>query len=377
MKTAVQEILACCSTLPGDNHPALYRQLQQFLDNLANTAVLIQAAAREGMSGLLYKHLRKSGLLRRLPSELHKQIASDYYRTVGDNLRLLHDFQIVLDVLGRRKIPTMVLQGMALLDRYGDIGLRPMNDIDLWIMPADAARVAESLSVLGYKKDGLYSGSYRKGSTKLDLRSHLLWADRIDSRKYLLAVDQQEVFREGTGFQIDGCPARRLLPHDELVYLTMHAIKHFAACMIWLVDLRLVTSEWSEADWRQCLKRATQLGQAKTVSCALFLLRDLFGAGAANVRRCPAELPQLNSLQKYVLKQKRRSGALPEWAPLFLFETDGGTRNRLRYQIEHLFPRPEVLRQVFPAHRSGRCWPLYGMRFIQLYGKAIRSLTSR
>jgi hypothetical protein len=52
-------------------------------------------------------------------------------------------------------------------------------------------------------------------------------------------------------------------------------------------------------------------------------------------------------------------------------------KNRLQYQMENLLPRPDVLRQVFPTHHRSHCWLLYGMRFVQLYGKAIRTITSR
>ena len=157
----------------------------------------------------------------------------------------------------------------------------------------------------------------------------------------------------------------------------MHALKHFAGCLIWLVDLRLLTADWMEADWRQCQLRAENLGQPRIISCAVFLLRDLFGSSTVTSRFDPAGLPKLNSLQKYLLKTRKKSGALPQWAPLFLFETSGGLINRLTYQAEHIFPRPEVLRQVFPNHRSGGLWLLYSMRFLQLYGKAIRSLSGR
>lgn len=376
MTVDIQEILIHCSTTPGANNDR-NRCLQRLVEKLPHSNALLHSAVREGMTGLLYQHLRKAGLLNRIPEPLRDRVEIEYYKIAGDNLRLLYELKIVQKAMNRRDLPFRVLQGMALLDRYGDIGLRPMNDIDLWITAEDHTRVEDLLVQLEYHKDRLYPGSYRKGTTKLDLRTHLFWADRIRSRRHLLAVDQEEIFRDSAGFVIDDCPARRLMPYDEVIYLTMHAIKHFAACLIWLVDLRLVTSGWTDADWRQCLKRAAYLGQANIVSGALFLLRDLFGNTAAPINPDRSGMPVLSSLRKYLLKQRKKSGALAEWAPLFLFETDGGVKNRLHYQTEHLFPRPDVLRQVFPARRSGHRWLLYGMRFLQLYGKAIRSFTVR
>ena len=376
MNPQIQQILLHCSQLPENQHGYSRRQ-QQLIENLSQPADLLPAARREGVDGLLYRHLRQSGGLEQLSEPFRRQIEKYYYRIAADNLRLMTDAKAVLETLNRCGVPAVVLQGMALLDRYGDIGLRPMNDIDLWVMAADLPNADRSLTALGYCRDKLYPGSYRKGSTKLDLRTHLLWADRIHSRRYLLAASQESVFRDAVGFRIDGCEARRLMPYDEMIYLSMHAIKHFAACLIWLIDLRLITAEWTEAEWRQCLRRAAHLGQAHIIACVLYLLRDLFGTAAVGCRRNPDGLPSLSSLHKFLLKQRKKSGALPEWAPLLLFETNGGWKNRLLYQTENLFPRPAILGQVFPADRNANRWLLYGLRFLQLYGKAIRSLTTR
>ena len=372
----IRDILACCSVLPG-RHTGTHRRLQQLLNRRPDPKALLHTAVREGMGGLLYRHLQYADLLEGFNEPFRTLLESAYHRVAGDNLRLLHDFQMVVDALHHRKLPVVVLQGMALLDRYGDIGLRPMNDIDLWIRAGDYPRIDSLLAELGYRKDSLYPGSYRKDTTKLDLRSHLFWADRIRSRRYLLAVNQDEIFFNGKDFRMEGRPAQRLGPHDEVIYLTMHAIKHFAACLIWLVDLRLVTTGWTDQDWEQCRNRAAELGQPGITAIARFLLTDLFGPYGFSAPRRPASEPELNSLQKVLLKQRKKSGALAEWAPLFLFETGGRLKNRLEYQMENLLPRPDVLRQVFPAHRQSHCWLLYGMRFIQLYGKAIRTITSR
>ena len=376
MTANIRDILACCSVLPGQ-YKGTHRRLQQLLERLPEPKALLHTAIQEGMGGLLYQHLRQAGLLDRFDEPLRTFLESAYHRIAGDNLRLMHDFRMVLDALNRRELPVMVLQGMALLDRYGDIGLRPMNDIDLWIRARDYPRIDTLLAGLGYRKDSLYPGSYRKDSTKLDLRSHLFWADRIRSRRYLLAVDQEKIFSNGKGFRVEDRPAQRLGPHDEVIYLAMHCIKHFATCLIWLIDLRLITTGWTDQDWEQCLNRAVQLGQPNIASIAVFLLTDLFGPYGFSAPPGPAGEPKLNSLQKVILKRRKKSGALPEWAPLFLFETGGSLKNRLQYQMENLLPRPDVLRQVFPTHHRSHCWLLYGMRFLQLYGKAIRTITSR
>jgi hypothetical protein len=42
--------------------------------------------------------------------------------------------------------------------------------------------------------------------------------------------------------------------------------------------------------------------------------------------------------------------------------------------LENLFPRIEVLRQVFPTPPDLRPWQLYGRRALQLIGMLLRAL---
>jgi hypothetical protein len=59
---------------------------------------------------------------------------------------------------------------------------------------------------------------------------------------------------------------------------------------------------------------------------------------------------------------------------VFLFSSELGAVNRFRFLLENLFPRIEVLRQVFPTPPDLRPWQLYGRRALQLIGMLLRAL---
>ena len=61
-------------------------------------------------------------------------LESFYHQTLIANTRRLFDLKPLLKRLNEKKVPVVLLQGVALLPQiYPDIGLRPMGDIDLWV----------------------------------------------------------------------------------------------------------------------------------------------------------------------------------------------------------------------------------------------------
>ena len=368
----VRDILIC-SSYP-DSIPGCNAQLRRLMDHLPDKGLLLHSADLEGMTGLLYRKLRKTGLLSQLSGAERRQIESGYFKIAADNLRLSQDLKEVLLTLNQKKIRTAVLQGMSVLPLYKDIGLRPMNDIDIWILENDYPNADALLQHLGYKKDPLYPGSYRKGMTKFDVRTHFFWAERIGSRKSMLAVSQEKLFADLQITQLDDASMLTLNRYDQVVYLTLHAIKHYLACLIWLVDILRLTEAWQASDWHRCKERAEMIGQPKAVSYALFLKHYLFASADSGAFSMQPELMNLNTFERYLLRRRKKSGALPTWTPLYLFATGGKLTHRVVYIFETLFPRPEILRQVFPSLKDPRNWQLYCMRFFQLYGKAVRSI---
>lgn len=328
---------------------------------------LIRLAGREGMSGLLYKSLKKAGVLGFLGHGQMQHLQSFYYCTVQHNLQAVHDLKIILQHSNVKEIQVVLLQGIALLEKvYKDIGLRPLTDIDLWVLPEKRAAFDTLIQQLGYQPDAIYPGTFKKGLTIVDVNSHILWADRIKSRKRLLAKSQHAIHDEIDVFKFEGQPAGFLNEVDQVHYLCMHAFKHSVSRLVWLVDIKQLITGWQTAKWKALFERAAELGQENIVYDIIYLMDRLFHF------KPPADIESMavergvTWLERIILEKRLDGRSLPNWAPLLLFTAGKNFNTRVAFVFETLFPRPSVLRQIFSDRPDFRTWQLYIKRALQL-----------
>jgi len=373
MDIEYQILLAASDVQPGDN---LKEELSGLMGQEFDQGRLIDMAVREGVAGLLegvagllYKNLKKTGMLGYLRHQQIQQLQSAYYLTVRFNLKLIYDLKEVLQQLNKKNIKVVLLQGIVLLQQiYQDIGLRPLTDIDLWVLPETRDAVDEVLSGLGYEKDRLYPNIFKKGSTVIDLNTQILWADRIKSRQMLINEDQEALFQNCRIIDFEGQKAYSLSQPDLILYLSMHVIKHYADRLIWLVDLKNLLQDWQASDWELLVTRCKALGQESAVYYIMFLLTQLFDC------RSPIDVPdsldvkRLNRLERMILENRLNGRPLPVWSPMLLFTSGKGLLKKAALIFESLFPRPEILRQVFANFPDLKVWQLYLKRALQLVG---------
>jgi hypothetical protein len=361
MKDIEKKILDCCSDMNA-NADALRRLLSQDV----NTDHLIGVAVREGLAGFLYRGLLKSGTLEALQPQQRATLEAHYYQTARSNLRLIHAVKELLHEVKARQIKLVMIQGVDLLHTvYEDIGVRPMTDADLWVRKEDFPDVAKLLGRLGYSRDRIYPTTFRRGPETFDIHPHLLWANRIKARKRLLNMDEEEILAKTRTVLVEGEEVLCLNSYDQFVYLGLHSLKHRANRLMWMVDLKRLAARWREPEWKALKSRAEELGQEKTVSYILFLLRHLLGFRPSVKVEA---LPRLSRLEKKVLQQRIQGDALPPWGPAFLFSSGKGPMKALPLFFESLFPRPEILRQIFPERSEVKTSRLYLKRAVQLLG---------
>ena len=362
-----EQILACAGALIGDSRQL--DRLRRLMSCPVNGARLLEMAVQEGLAGLLYRGLEQSGTLERLGREHRKRLYSLYYLTLASNVTLIHELAGLLKLINQERIAVVLLQGIALLrDLYVDPGLRPTTDIDLWVLPADRPFIARILIGLGYGGDPLYPTTFRKGTTVIDLRTHLFWAERIQVRERLVPRAQEEIFHNTRIVHFQGQEVRTLGPYDQPTYLILHALKHGLERMIWLADIMGLVSGWAAADWEGFLRRAKELEQERAVSLALLLLVRVFGYQPTAPAKQFLERQQRSGLEEAILSRRVPGRALPPWAHLILLSAGKNWRTRFLFIVESLFPRPEILRQVFADLPRRSTWALYWKRVIQISG---------
>jgi hypothetical protein len=373
MTTIEQQVLALSAELNPDS--LKQQRLRNLIANDLDSDHLINIAIKEGLVCLLYKNLNQSGGLKPFSKDQRKRIELLYHQTAGFNLRLIYDLRDVLGRLNQNKIQVVLLQGIVLLQQvYEDIGLRPMTDIDLWVLERNYPRMTDILESSGYRKDPLYPNTYRKGTTTLDLHTHILGGERIKARSMLLKKNQDYIYADTRVMTFEGCKALCLSPYDQVLYLGLHALKHNINRLIWLVDIKGLLAGWNMSDWQALMDRAEKLGQEKSLSCIFFLLRHLLDFYPPDEVRQFMEMDRIGFLTKRLLEQRIKKGSLPVWAPIFLFSPGKIGPGSLTFIFETLFPREEVLRQVFADFPDLKVWQLYWMRILQLLVTAKMSL---
>ena len=363
MKIEYQILLEASDSKPGSGQS---KKLLELLTSHFDQERLVDMAVREGTAGLLYKNLKKADVLGYLAHRQIQHLQSAYYLTVRFNLKLIHDLKEVLQQLNQKNIKVALMQGIHLLHQiYTDIGLRPLTDIDLWVLPESRDSVDKVLIRLGFEKDSLYPNIFKKDSTIIDINTHIIWADRQKSRRMLLKTGQMDVFRNCQMIDFEGEQAYCLRQVDQIIYLSLHAIKHYADRLIWLVDLKNLLQGWKAADWELLDARCVELGQKRAVFYIMLLLAQLFGCRMHSNLRESLNMNALNRLERSILERRLIGRPLPAWSPMLLFASGKGFYKQAAFIFESLFPRPEVLRQIFANNSDLKVWQLYLKRAVQ------------
>ena len=155
---------------------------------------------------------------------------------------------------------------------------------------------------------------------------------------------------------------------DHFLYLGLHALKHNFERLLWLVDIKSLTVAWTPSDWDALVKRAEELGHKKTLRYILYLLTHLFDI------RLPSEiysfLKKLHPgfVEKRILHRRIEGRSISTWSQLLMISNGRRMGERLAFIIETLFPRPEVLRQVFANTPQLSVRQLYWRRIRQVVG---------
>jgi hypothetical protein len=367
MMNVERQILIAASDLNPDEDRL--QRLQDLMHHDFDAAHLLDLSIQNGVGGLLYRNLQKAEAMEQLGPEASQKLHSIYYQTVLLNLKLIHNLKAILKRLDQDNINVVLLQGITLLNTvYEDVGLRPMKDIDLWVLPDDYDRLIGSLEAGGYAKEEFYPTTYVKDETAIDINTHILWADRIKARGLLLNRSQEDIFQNTVRTDFEDLTALCLDPCDQVLYLSLHVIKHHAERLIWLLDIMGLVEHWTVADWQALIDRAQELGMQKAVAQIIYLLELLLAFQPPAGTQPALQAIRLSRFEKMILRLRQTRDALPEWCQIILLPAGKGLGTRMAFILETLFPRPQILRQVFAGSPKLKTWQLYWKRSLQLMG---------
>jgi hypothetical protein len=215
---------------------------------------------------------------------------------------LLHDLAEILRACEQEQIAAIPLKGSLLATLYyAEPGLRPMNDLDLLVRPADEQRMLGLLARLRYQliarsqKHLLlarpeahgpvvsFTGEHPDNPRSIDLHTHL--AEYFWGIHYELT---DEAWADSTLCRLGDAAARVLNPATLLHHLAIHASSDAIARrlrMLHLADIALVAGKIDAEGWQRIVTGAQQRGEQRLVYPALLLTSRYYPVVPASVLR--------------------------------------------------------------------------------------------
>lgn len=329
-------------------------------------------ALRQGLAPMIWYRLQKNALPEKGWHTPHAgggdisaafSIHPHLLRILRDSyLRTLRQYFQIMQVLGEldralqgRNILCMVWKGAALADMYPAPGLRPMDDIDLLILPKDRELFADLLRELGFAPLPHYPSLWRRGTIILDVHEDVLHSDRIAGRKKafsLTAADLAKDRRRMKAFAHLSTPS----PDDALICLAVHAMKHGFSREICILDALCLMNRYPEilSPREDFIRRIPEAGALLLLFISL--IRTWLGADCREYRG--------RGLLRLVQQSGARGRPLPHMGEVMIFLMTDSFRDRLAFLLESLFPSPETMRQIFPEGHS--LLFTYPRRFLRL-----------
>jgi Uncharacterised nucleotidyltransferase len=252
-------------------------------------------AVDQRVAPLLWRAVQGAGLATTALGHAGAQLedVAQVHRLEG-MLLLPHAVATAVAPLTGAGLEPVVLKGPALSARYPEVGLRPMDDIDLLLPRRSHACALDVLQRSGWEvvrpsaRDRYDTVLRHPDVPALVLELHYgldAWYERAT------ALDAEELWRHRVEIDCLGTPAFGLPLPEELVMLCTHAAKpfHCFTRLVWIADLAMVLGHRAEAgldvDW-SAVQAVARAGRCTTQVAAALTL-----AGQAGVTVPPGAFP--------------------------------------------------------------------------------------
>lgn len=315
-------------------------------------SLLVNRAMQEGVASMFYVHARDLGLFVLMPQWVEERLKDVYHQTVFHNLKILGFLNELGEVLKKRQVSVIVLQGASLLkDVYKDIGIRPMEDVDLMVSPVYKTALKEVIEKMGYRRDATYPDTYRKGIIYIDLHADPLSSERIGARKWIMNIDQAHFWDSAIPLLRTELPILRLSPYDNLIALSWHLLKHNLTRIMWFADIReAILKEYDALNWEEFAAYCRAVGGDRCVLYIMILLKNLFCMEMPGGILSYLGRERLSPVEKFILRLRlanEHPGFLPQLLWLFQIRQ---REKRILFVWENIFPGKEVMNQIFPSY---------------------------
>ena len=250
---------------------------------------LVTAAFVHSMLPLLARNLREV-TPDNIPPEKLEGLATAARESAFRGLKLTGELLKVLAAFETRGVLALPYKGpVVAMQAYGDLSLRPFEDVDILIPQRDMPNAHDVMIGLGYQPSlswlagatarnfpAAIPGEYKYYSAERDAIVEIHTERTL--RHFPIQPDLDDFAHHGVNIALSGREILTLCPEDALVALCVHGAKDFWARLIWVVDISEMIQSHPQLDWDRLWRRAESLQAQRMVSLGLVLARQVLGA---------------------------------------------------------------------------------------------------
>jgi len=242
---------------------------------------LLEIAEQHIMTPLLFQRLRPYFPGPHIPDHYQALMRRSYFQLAAFNMRLYHQLEELMQKFSDAAVPVILLKGAHLaMFVYGNISIRPMEDIDLLVKEVDFKKAHSLLIESGYSSSGEIAWPnnlptyFQTGKVHIDMHSKLKGLP-LPGR-----FDINELWARAEKVTLGATEALTLCPEDLLLHVCLHTgIQHgFENGLISCIDTGYILKHYEgRLDWEQLWSRAREWGIDRAVYLMLALTAKISG----------------------------------------------------------------------------------------------------
>jgi hypothetical protein len=288
---------------------------------------LVQAGWHSDILPLLYWHLNATWP-ELVPPAVLRRLQECFCRTSIRGLLLMNELVRLLKLFERHDIHALPFKGPTLAwSLYGNLALRPMGDLDVFVTGQDVRRAKQVLIDEGYRLD--IDMDANEVNRRLETDFFLGFrAPNVDVRIELHWDLLHPRLRGGEGIDciwdsvtwshLAGQPVRTLRAEQLLMLLCIHGHRHDWERLKWIGDVGRLIAAHPDLNWPGIRRDAARMEQDPAVLMGAFLASSLLGVRLPDtirgiVRNDRSLPPQMGLVCGRLFRPKHNLPGFREW----------------------------------------------------------------
>ena len=227
---------------------------------------LFALAARQNVGPMVWEAVQRCPAAADMPPALRVRVQAECLRTVAVQARQTAAFRQAYAALEAEGVRPLVVKGMVCRSLYRQPDCRPSGDEDMLILPdwlpaCDRVLTARGLLRLSAPEDFEVTYQAPGDGLRLELHKALFAPDSEVMGDYNRFFDG--AMERAVTVRAEGADLRTLCPHDHLLYLLLHAMKHFIHSGFGIrqvLDIGLFAGRYGAGvDWPRLLRQCREV----------------------------------------------------------------------------------------------------------------------